>query len=184
MKKIVPIILFLLFLTPSAFSEVTEEIVFNKKGEVILLKNDGTWINKGKPDTSNGIIIRNVALLTKDYLVEGEKRQKCEVKVELINNTPIDIKKFGLSYKVYDDYNNQKIYLFAGDSFGYKIKPGTSVFLKHIIPKNCDKYFEGGWYIVGDVNPFTIQAKDPSITKDEILKYVVWSNDGVLPFKN
>ena len=26
--------------------------------------------------------------------------------------------------------------------------------------------------------------KRSNITKDEILKYVVWSNDGVLPFKN
>jgi len=177
-------VLFLILFVFMGMSSYASETVFNSKGERIELKDDGTWINKGKPDSSNGIIIRNVALSTKDYLVEGEKHQKCEVKVELINNTPIDIKQFGLSYKVYDDYNNRKIYLFAGDSFGYKIKPGTSVFLKHQIPKNCDKYSEGGWYIVGDVNPFTIQAKDPSITKDEILKYVVWSNDGVLPFKN
>ena len=76
------------------------------------------------------------------------------------------------------------MFMFADNPFVYQIAPGTSDFLKHEIPRNCNLYTEGGWYIAGDVNPYSVQAKDSNITKDEIMKHVIWSNDGVLPFKN
>tara|TARA_B100000787_G_scaffold77308_1_gene56840 strand:+ start:102 stop:953 length:852 start_codon:yes stop_codon:yes gene_type:complete len=169
--------------TENATSKV-RDMLFNKNGERIILKEDGTWINEGKPSNSSGIIVRNIGLSTIDYLYDGEKRQKCELKVEIINNSTIDMKEFGVSYDVYDDYNERKMFMFSDYSKVTKVAPGSSKFLKHQIPKNCNLYTEGGWYISGDVNEYSVEAKDSTITTDEILKYVIWSNDGVLPFKN
>ena len=107
------------------------------------------------------------------------------MKVQIINNTLIDIKKFGISYKVYDEYNELQIFMFLDKSIRYRIKPGKSDHFYHHLPGNCDNFSEeGGWYIVGNINEFSVEAKDPSITMEEILEHVIWSNGGVLSFKH
>ena len=163
--------------------EIFDELVFNKSGEAILLKKDGTWENQGKPNISSGIIVRNISAITEEYLYEGETREKCKLTVEVTNNTSIDLKEFGVSYKAYDEYDERKLFISMYGT-ATKIKPNESKKLRHDIPNNCDAYFNGGWYIEGDVNPYDLEAKDPNLTKDDISYFVVWSSDGILPFKN
>jgi len=161
-----------------------EYLVFNNHGERILLSGDGTWKNIGPPSPKEGITVYNVALATKTYLYEGDERLKCEVTVRIENNSPYDFKNFGLSYNVYDDLDDRKLFMFADSPSTGGLRNGEAKTVKHEIPRSCDHYQEKGWYVEGEINPYTVKLSDKSANKDDAIRMIFYSNEGVLEFKN
>ena len=98
----------IIFITCLLYSGLafSDYILFNQTGERIHLKDDGTWENLGVPEKKDGLVVTNTKLMDREYLYDGEKRVKCAITATIQNNTPYDLKRFGLSYGVYDDYDD------------------------------------------------------------------------------
>jgi len=176
----------IIFITCLLYSGLafSDYILFNQTGERIHLKDDGTWENLGVPEKKDGLVVTNTKLMDREYLYDGEKRTKCAITATIQNNTPYDLKGFGLSYKVYDDYDDSKMFMYADDSIIGKLPVGKSRNAEVHIPRSCDHYTEKGWYVVGGINEYTFQLKDKSVDPALVKEMIIYSNDGVLSFKN
>ena len=181
MKKIF-IFLFFFWIGLSSNSYAAE-FIFNSKGELIELKDDGTWVNHGDQKEKKGFVFSIIGAKPSTFEWDGITYETCRIRVKLVNNTQFNIKKVLLVLNSVDDLGEQSGNV-KQPSF-YKVRIGESMVSdKGALLGKCEDFKNGTWNVFGGVNQFGFQVYEKGISTDDLFEFVKFSNSGIIKFTN